>query len=164
MFDAAEIETAGFTSCTDEERLAQLNRQIAYARSRSTYDRDTLPAAPLSSLADLAALPFTDAETVRREGRRLVCVTAGEVARIVSLPTGGSTGTPKRLYFTENDLARTVRFFAGGMAWLCAPGDTCAVLMPCTAPDGIGDLLCRGLTAIGVRPLPVGVPDKVPGL
>lgn len=159
MFDAAEIGKASFAACADAERLALLNRQIAYARSRSPYYRNTLPAAPLERLADLSALPFTDVETIRREGRRLVCVSAGEVARIVSLATSGSTGSAKRLYFTGGDLARTVRFFSEGMAWLCTPGDTCAVLMPCTAPDGIGDLLCRGLAAIGVRPLPIGTPE-----
>ena len=160
MFDPAEIRTAPFTAATERARLALLNAQLAYAAARSPYYREHLAEAPakLESFSDLTALPFTDAETLLQEERRMVCVPAGEIARIVSLTTSGSTGAAKRLYFTRSDLRRTVHFFAEGMAWMCAPGDVCAVLMPCTAPDGIGDLLCRALTAIGVRPLPIGIP------
>ena len=162
MFDPTEINQSGFVSVSDAERLALLNGQLRYAAARSAYYAETLAGlAPLTDLDALAALPFTDAGTLRREGRRLVCVPAGEIARIVSLSTSGSTGAAKRLYFTENDLARTVRFFSEGMSWLCARGDVCAILMPCAAPDGIGDLLCRALRAIGVCPLPVGLPEDL---
>ena len=48
-------------------------------------------------------------------------------------------------------------YFAEGMGWLAAPGDKVAVLLPCDAPDGLGDLLCRGLVRAGMTPLPVGL-------
>ena len=159
MFQPQEIKIASFTAVSDEVRLALLNGQLAYAAAHSPAYRTLLPPGPLQSLSELSRLPLMDADTLRREERRLVCVSADRVARIVSLFTSGSTGTAKRLYFTENDLARTVDFFAEGMAWMCGAGDTVAVLMPCTAPDGIGDLLCRGLERIGVRPLPIGIPE-----
>lgn len=162
MFDPTEIRSTAFAAVPENMRLSLLNRQLAYAAARSPYYREHLIGIPpLQRMSDLRALPFTDAEILRREGRRLVCVSAGEVARIVSLSTSGTAGEAKRVYFTEGDLARTVRFFREGMAWMCAPGDTCAVLMPCTAPDGIGDLLCRGLTELGVRPLPIGIPSSL---
>ena len=161
MFDASEIGRSGFTAVSDAARLALLNEQLAYAAVRSPYYAKTLAGRfPLQSLSDLSGLPFTDETVLRREGRRLVCTAGSEVARIVSLSTGGSTGDAKRLYFTENDLRRTVAFFSSGMAWMCAPGDACAVLMPCEVPDGVGDLLCRGLNAIGVRALPLGLPEN----
>ncbi len=162
MFQPTEIKQSSFVSVPDAERLALLNGQLRYAAARSAYYAETLAGLhPLPALDSLTALPFTDAATLQREGRRLVCVPAGEIARIVSLSTSGSTGAAKRLYFTENDLARTVDFFAEGMSWLCAPGDVCAVLMPCAAPDGIGALLSRALRAIGVRPLPIGLPEDL---
>ena len=157
MFDASEIESSGFVCISAETRLALLNRQIAYAAARSPFYRETLRGiSPPERLSDLSRLPFTDAKALQTEGRRMVCVSGAEIARIVSLATSGSTGNRKRLYFTDGDLRRTVDFFAEGMAWMCAPGDLCGVLMPCTAPNGIGDLLCRGLEAIGVTPLPLG--------
>ncbi len=138
--------------------MAALNRQLAYAAARSPYYRESLgDAAPLPSLSALSRLPFLTADTLRAQGRRLVCVPASEIARIVSLRTSGTSGEAKRLYFTRGDLERTVAFFAEGMAWMTAPGDRVAVLMPCTAPDGIGDLLCRALRRLGAGPLPVGM-------
>jgi len=159
MFDAAEISKTPFVSVSDETRLSALNAQLAYAAARSPYYRALLGNfTPLSALSELSALPLTDAEQLKAAGRASLCVTAGEVARIVSLSTSGTAGDAKRLYFTENDLAQTLRFFSDGMAWMCRKDDTAAVLMPCAVPDGIGDLLCRALRAIGVRPLPLGLP------
>ena len=158
MFDAEEIRTSSFAAVSEAERLRALNRQLSYAADRSPYYRETLGAAPvLSSLSDITRLPFLTAGTLRAQGRRLVCVPASEVARIVSLRTSATSGEAKRLYFTRSDLDRTVAFFAEGMGWMTAAGDRVAVLMPCDAPDGIGDLLCRALRHIGAEPLPVGM-------
>ena len=145
----------------DGARLRLLNAQLAYAAERSPYYRETLgQIGPLASLAELAKLPFLTPETLRAQGKRLVCVPASAVARIVSLQTSGSTGDAKRLSFTRGDLERTVAFFTEGMGWLAAPGDNVAVLLPCEAPDGLGDLLCRGLRRAGMTPLPLGIrPD-----
>ena len=159
MFDASEIGRSSFAAVSDETRLALLNEQLAHAAARSPYYAKVLAGRfPLQGLSGLADLTFTDETVLRREGRRLVCAAGSEITRIVSLSTSGSAGDAKRLYFTENDLRRTAAFFSSGMAWMCAPGDVCAVLMPCEAPDGVGDLLCRGLKAIGIRPLRIGIP------
>ena len=166
MFDPAEIAIAPFVAVSDAERLDLLNRQLDYAGSRSPYYRSALAevSLPLHSLEALPRLPLMDAETVRREGSRLVCVPGSKVERIVSLQTSGSTGMPKRLYFTRGDLDHTVAFFAQGMAWMCQPGDKVAILMPCRPRDGIGDLLSQGLTRIGVTPLPIGIPTDLSAL
>ncbi len=157
MFDAQEIKTASFADVPEERRLEALNRQLAYAAQRSPYYREALGAfSPLPSLAALSRLPFLDAEILRTQERRLVCVPGSEVARIVSLRSSGTSGAPKRLFFTRGDLERTVDFFAEGMGWMTAPGDRVAVLMPCGTPDGIGDLLCRALRRLGAEPLPLG--------
>ena len=157
MFDAAEIQTARFAAVPAAQRLEALNAQLSYAAARSPYYRETLGAvSPLPSLAALSSLPFLTPDILRAQGRRLVCVSGAEIARVVSLRTSGTSGAPKRLYFTRGDLERTVAFFAEGMGWMAAPGDRVAVLMPCEAPDGIGDLLCRALRYIGAEPLPVG--------
>ena len=161
LFDLSDITSSAFSSTPDAERLRLLNAQLAYAAANSPYYRETLgQCAPLSSLAELTKLPFLTPDILRAQGNRLVCVPASEIARIVSLQTSGSTGDAKRLSFTRGDLERTVAFFTEGMGWLAAPGDSVAVLMPCASPDGLGDLLCRGLCRAGMEPLPVGIrPD-----
>lgn len=160
MFDPAEISTAPFVAVPDEARLELLNRQLAYAAAHSPYYRQTLQGLdlPLTGLDQLSRLPFLDAPALRREESALACVPGSRVERIVSLRTSGTTGGAKRLYFTQGDLDRTVAFFAQGMAWMCRAGDRVAILMPCQTPDGIGDLLRRGLARIGVTPLPIGIP------
>lgn len=158
MFDANEIRTSAFASLPDAARLDALNRQLSYAAAHSPYYCEALGSLkPLPSLSVLSRLPFLTAGTLRAQDRRLVCVPASEIARVVSLRTSGTSGEAKRLYFTRGDLERTVSFFAEGMAWMTAPGDRVAVLMPCAAPDGIGDLLCRALRRLGAEPLSVGL-------
>lgn len=145
-----------FAAESDAQRLARLNAEIARARRLGRFYSARLPEA-LGSLGELEALPFTTAEDIREHGPAMVCVPAQEVARIVTLRTSGTQGRPKRLYFTRGDLERTVTFFADGMAWMCRPGDRVGVFMPCASPDGLGDLLARGLARIGTVPLLYGM-------
>lgn len=162
MFDIDEIGTTFFAVVSDQERLDLLNAQLSYSILHSPFYRRIIGnRAHLSCLSELASFPLTDADSLRAAGRSALCVTAGEIVRIVSLQTSGSTGEAKRLYFSARDLEDTIMFFAAGMSWMCAPGDIAAILMPCSSPDGIGDLLCRGLRSIGVHPLPIGLPHDI---
>jgi len=105
------------------------------------------------ALDDLAGLPFTTSDDLREAGDALLCVADDAVARIVTLPTSGSTGAPKRLRFSDADIERTVDFFAVGMTTLCRPGDVVAIFMPGQRPDSVGDLLDRGLRRAGMQPV-----------
>lgn len=70
---------------------------------------------------------------------------------MVTLHTSGTTGQPKRLAFTDADLARTRDFFAVGMSQLVGAGQRLAVLLPgAERPDGVADLLRQALGAAGV--------------
>ena len=144
---------ASFTDVSDAAQLAALNAQLAYAASRSPYYREALaPLGTLRSLDGLRRAPFLTAEKLKTQGSRLSCVSAASIARIVSLRSSGTTDRPKRLFFTRGDLERTVDFFCEGMQWLSAPGDRVGVFFPAGSPDGICDLLCRGLERFGARP------------
>jgi phenylacetate-coenzyme A ligase PaaK-like adenylate-forming protein len=105
------------------------------------------------SLDDLPGLPFTTPEDLREAGDALLRVADDAVARIVTLPTSGSTGSPKRLRFSDADIERTVDFFAVGMTTLCRPGDVVAIFMPGQRPDSVGNLLDRGLRRAGMQPV-----------
>ncbi len=104
----------------------------------------------ITSVGDLERLPFTTAEDLRNWGDFL-CVSQGDVQRMVTLHTSGTTGQPKRLAFTDADLARTRDFFAVGMSQLVGAGQRLAVLLPgAERPDGVADLLRQALGAAGV--------------
>lgn len=107
----------------------------------------------ITSVDDLERLPFTTAEDLRNWGEFL-CVSQGDVQRMVTLHTSGTTGQPKRLAFTDADLARTRDFFAVGMSQLVGAGQRLAVLLPgAERPDGVADLLRQALGATGVEVL-----------
>jgi phenylacetate-coenzyme A ligase PaaK-like adenylate-forming protein len=78
-------------------------------------------------------------------------VALGEVARIRTLNTSGSTGAPKRVWFTEGDLERTVSFFSRGMRHLVREGGTCIAMLSNDSPGSVADLLRRGLARNGVN-------------
>ena len=99
----------------------------------------------ITSVGDLERLPFTTAEDLRNWGDFL-CISQGDVQRMVTLHTSGTTGQPKRLAFTDADLARTRDFFAVGMSQLVGAGQRLAVLLPgAERPDGVADLLRQAL-------------------
>lgn len=117
-------------------------------------------------VADLLALPFTTAADLA-DWETFLCVPRGEVARMVTLHSSGTMGTPKRLAFSEADLARTRDFFRVGMAQLVRPGQTLLVLLPGSArPNGVADLLRQALPDVRVETLPDSLsgswPDSPP--
>ena len=127
--------------------LRQAQRGAFYARHLRECDLD------ITSVDDLERLPFTTAEDLRNWGDFL-CVSQGDVQRMVTLHTSGTTGQPKRLAFTDADLARTRDFFAVGMSQLVGAGQRLAVLLPgAERPDGVADLLRQALSAAGVEVL-----------
>ena len=83
----------------------------------------------------------------------MLCTSLGEIERVVTLQTSGTTGEAKRLFFTAEDLELTVDFFQHGMATMVEPGATVIIFLPGELPDSVGDLLARALTRLGVKPV-----------
>ncbi len=138
-----------------DKTLTLLNRQIAYARANAPFYR-YLPVQPLQSLDELARLPLTSARDIALHGRYMLCCSPASVRRMVTMRTSGTTGAPKRLAFTDADLEDTVGFFCRGMNLLCSAGDTVGIFMPGHNPDGLCDLLSRGIERFGGIPAVFG--------
>ena len=92
--------------------------------------------------------------------QKLLCVQASAVSRMVTIPTSGTTGQPKRVAFTAADHAATVNYFAAGMRMLAGAGESIAVLFPCDRPAGLGRLLCESVQLAGGRAIPYGIPQN----
>lgn len=145
-------------------QLTALNRTLAHARANSPFYRKRLAdlPLPLASLDQLAGVPFTTSEDLRRDPLTLLSVSQDRIARVVTLETSGTTGPPKRLFFTDGDLELTVDFFHHGMATLVTPGQRALILMPGRLPDSVGDLLVRALARLKVAGIihgPVNDPE-----
>jgi phenylacetate-coenzyme A ligase PaaK-like adenylate-forming protein len=139
-------------------QLEKLNETLDWARRRSRFYAQRLAGLPLrlESLADLARLPFTTSEELRAQGQSLVCVSQDDIQRVVTLQTSGTTGEPKRVFYTAEDQELTVDFFDVGMTTLTRPGERVMILLPCDRPGGVGDLLRLGLLRQGRVPIPYG--------
>lgn len=142
-------------------QLAALRQTLRHAREKSPWYRKHLAADMVNprSLSDLAALPFLSGEDLAAHGSALLCVSQSEVARIMTLHTSGSTGAPKRVFFTKRDLGATLDFFQNGMKSLISAQDKVLVLLPFDLPDSTGDLLLRALQNDGVSSAGYWPPD-----
>ena len=141
-------------------QLVQLNGMLDRVRAGSPFYRELLPEGHLGSLDDLARLPFTNPRDLAGTG--LLAVPAQRVERIVSMPTSGTAGPGKRVAFSAADLENTRASFAAGLHCIARPGETTAVLFPCTTPNGLGSLICDALGRIGARALPLGPIASLP--
>ena len=134
-----------------EWQLAQLNRTLNFVKTNSPYYREKLSSLPaqLSDLSEIQLFPFTTAEDLSYDGSRMVCVSQNNINRVVTLETSGTTGHPKRLFFTREDQNLTIDFFGAGMSTLIEPGYKVLILLPGKTPGSVGNLLQTGIERIG---------------
>jgi phenylacetate-CoA ligase len=150
----------GFTREDVRRRqLGRIRESLAYACSRSPfYRRQLLGHVDFSKVNfdEFASLPFTTPKDLCRDPLEFLCVSHTEVARVVTIRSSGTTGLPKRLFFTEADLESTVDFFQHGMSTLVQAGQRVLILMPGGLPGSVGDLLVKGLDRMGAKGIDYG--------
>jgi len=133
------------------ETIWRVLKSSSFYRDRLTKDMS------INSLDDLKKLPFTTADDLAEYGSSMVCVPASEVSRIVTLQTtSGTTGPPKRVWFTEEDQELMTDYIHHGLRVMTGPGDVFLVLFPCERPGSVGDLVARGVERIGSRAIRLG--------
>ena len=139
-------------------QLAKLNETLSLAQGNSRFYKSLLGTGKitLSSLEELADLPFTTADQLSAAPLDFLCVRQDEVERIVTLPTSGTTGPPKRIYFTIDDQELTRDFFHWGMSTMVSSGDRVLILLPGNLPGSVGELLKDGLARMDVLGIPHG--------
>ena len=142
-----------------EYQLAKLRETVAWARAKSPFYAERLKGCSedgLSSFEDFRRLPLTTSDDLRRHGLQFLCVSQGDINRVVTLETSGTSGAPKRVFFTAEDQELTIDFFRVGMSELADPGDSVLIALPCERAYSVGDLLATALSHNGVQPLRAG--------
>jgi len=139
-------------------QLNQLRVTLRLAHDRSSFYRRRLGDTPLelASLADMARLPFTTADDIRDNPLQFLCVSQDDIQRVVTLDTSGTSGKPKRIYFTKSDQERIIEFFGVGMSTFTERGDRVLILLPGHTPGSIGDLLGLALAQLGAAAIQHG--------
>lgn len=140
-------------------RTEKLKETFEMAASRSPFYASLYEGMQVESMEDFRKLPFTTPDDVCEHGLDMLCVSQGQISRIVTMETSGTTGRPKRIYFTAEDQELTVDFFHHGMKLLVDETDVFMILMPCQRPGSIGVLLKEALERSGVKVVPYGLPN-----
>ena len=149
----------------EDYQLVKLKETVALASEKSLFYRGALgrfPAEKISSLKDLRAFPFTTADDIRQNPLRFLCCSQDEIKRVVTLESSGTTGLPKRIFFTSADQELTKDFFHHGMTVIARPGDKVLILLPCERPGSVGALFAESARRMNLLPVPHGI-VKEPG-
>jgi phenylacetate-coenzyme A ligase PaaK-like adenylate-forming protein len=159
----------GIPGALDERGLRQfqlerLNETLQRARANSRFYGAHLPEHPLKTLDELAELPLMDATAWGAGMEELLCISPADVGRIVTLPTSGTSGAPKRVAFSPNDHQSIVNYLAAGMRMLAAPGEAIAVLFPCDTAGGLGALISESIELAQGRAVRHGIPKDFDSL
>lgn len=145
LSEAAGIPQSAVTRAWLEAyQLELLQKQIALAKSNSPFYAKHLagwePVA-LTALNDFAHWPQTTPLDLKEHNRNFLCTSQSKVWRVITLQTSGTTGLPKQLFFSEQDLYNTVRYFRYSLKLLAKDCRNLLVLMPGNTPGSVGDIL-----------------------
>jgi phenylacetate-CoA ligase len=146
----------------EDYQLLGLRKVLDYAYRNSPFYRDLfysnkIKPGQISSLSDLARVPFTEPESLIRNPYRFLCLPLGEVARVFALTTSGTTGPKKKAFYSHRDLGEISDFMAACISATEADGGAVHILLPRRSPLGQADLLARGVEGLGRMPLLTGV-------
>ena len=135
-------------------RAYQLNRlreTLVLAKNSRFYAASLRDVNPddIQTMGDIARLPFTAPADIATAPNDFLCVSPRDIERIVTLNTSGTTGKPKRVFFTDDDQELTVDFFHHGMTTMTDETDRVLICMPGSTPGSVGDLLKKGLSRFG---------------
>ena len=135
----------------EEIQLKKLNALLQKEKERQGFYA-SLPAS-LSSLKELSSLPFTTADDLRQYYPQLFLGSSSRVEKVLSEKTSGTTGAAKRIFYSKDDLAHTISFFAAGIGEMTQPDDTVMIGMPYTGPGSLGDLIASGVRECKANPV-----------
>lgn len=137
--------------------IKKFNETIKRARKSSFYIEKLKDIKNIQKLEDIERIPFTVEEDIRKNYKKMMCVSIGEIERIVHINTSGSTGESKTIFFTKEDLEYTINFFSHGLSQISSKNDKMLILMPFKNENSVGDLVAKSVSRFGVNPLKYGL-------
>ncbi|OPZ74801.1 MAG: Phenylacetate-coenzyme A ligase [Firmicutes bacterium ADurb.Bin456] len=151
---------AGLTrSMIEDYQIRKLRETLTLAVKSPFYRRrlGRIEVEKFRSVQDIRHIPFTSAGDLARNPLQMLCVSQDSINRVVTLDSSGTTGEPKRVFFTAADQELTRDFFHHGMSTLVRPGNRVLILLPCELPGSVGDLLAEGLQRLPALPVRHGL-------
>jgi phenylacetate-CoA ligase len=147
-------------SAITDYQLRAIQQTVAFVRCKSRFYAKALSALPADwprSLNELSQAPLTSPADIREHGHEFVCVPQSEISRVVTIDSSGTSGTPKRIFFTADDQELALEFFAHGVTSMATKGDRMLIALPGDREGGVGFQIARGIERAGVVPIPHGL-------
>jgi phenylacetate-CoA ligase len=143
-------------------QLFQLRNILRYVYDKSLFYRELfsksgIEPGKVQSLADLAKLSLTEPEELAENPLRFVCVPLGDVTRVITFTSSGTTGPQKRIFFSEKDIEGMTDFMGAGMSVVATSDDVVQIMLPNGPVLGQADLLAQGVEKMGATPIITGI-------
>ena len=101
--------------------------------------------------------PLHGRADIQENPKAFLALSQGEISRIVTLNTSGTTADPKRIFFTDEDLGRVVDFFTAVLTTIMNPGETGLIFLPGDTRASAGDLIRTAMEAVQACPVVSGI-------
>lgn len=151
-------ETEALPSLTRESlealQLKRLNETLSRLKQRGGIYADYPER--LETLVQLQTLPFTTPGMLSANPGKFLLTSQSEVSRVISGATSGTTGSAKRVFYTERDTENTIGFFTAGISEMLAAGEKCFIAFPFTGSFGLGDLIAKAVKRLSGVPIRAG--------
>ena len=145
----------------EEFQLFQLRKTLDYVYEKSffyreLFDKRGIRPGEIHSLADLSKLPLTEPADLAEKPLSFLCIPVGDAVRAITFTSSGTTGPQKRIFFSEKDIEVMIDFMAAGMRVVATCDDVVQIILPRGPVLGQADLLSRGITKMGAKPVNIG--------
>ena len=136
----------------EEYQLAEIRKLLYRLKKTGFYGGRLSGTDPESirSFSDFRKLPLTSERDLAGSENEFLCVFPGNVKRMVTVPTTGTTGGSKRLAFTENDLRKALEFIQVAYTTFMHRGDRMMVMMSGGTEGSIGEVVQRSMKPLGI--------------
>ncbi len=141
---------------------------------RGLFHKEGIDPKDVKSLDDLAKIPFTEPKSLSETPYRFLCVSLGDVGRVFTLNTAGTTGAPKKIFFTQKGLNEIADYMGALMKTVALCGgvatEGCVVyiMLPDGRPASQAQLLAEGVRKIGGLPIvadtTLGTEEQIKGI
>ena len=137
--------------------IKKFNETIEQSKKSDFYSKKLKDIKNIKYLKAIENIPFTSEDEIRENYKKMLCVSIGDVERIVHINTSGSTGKSKTIFFSKKDLEYTISFFRYGLSQFSEKNDKMLILMPFKNENSVGDLVAKAVCQYGVKPLKYGI-------
>lgn len=163
-------ERLGRLTRQDLERfqLFKLRKELSYvyrqsAFYRDLFDKNRVKPDEVRTLGDLSKVPFTKPLDLAESPYRFLCISQGEVERVYTLATGGTTGAPKKVFFTAEEFDKIADYMGAAMKTVAVQGGVgdrgykVMIFLPNGKPESQANLLAKGIEKQGGTPIKIDI-------